>query len=76
MIVDLDLLSTLSLYALLLIPIGIFIWLQMGLVRETLVSALRMTVQLLMVGIYLKYVFQWSSLSRKIRRWFRGSDEH
>jgi putative ABC transport system permease protein len=55
---DMDILSTLSMYLLLLIPIGIFIWLQLGLVKETIVSALRMTVQLILVGLYLKYVFQ------------------
>ena len=58
MIVDMDILSTLSMYALLLVPIGIFIWLQLGLVRETLISAIRMSIQLVLVGLYLKYVFQ------------------
>ncbi|MDF7825651.1 ABC transporter permease [Pontiellaceae bacterium B12227] len=58
MIVEMDIISTVSMYALLLIPIGIFIWLQMGLVKETILSALRMTVQLFLVGLYLKYVFQ------------------
>ncbi|MDZ8119836.1 ABC transporter permease [Pontiella agarivorans] len=58
MIVEMDILSTLSMFALLLIPIGIFIWLHLGLVRETVISAIRMAVQLLLVGIYLKYIFQ------------------
>ncbi|MDF7807338.1 ABC transporter permease [Pontiellaceae bacterium B12219] len=58
MMVEMDILSTVSMYALLLIPIGIFIWLQLGLVKETILAAIRMTVQLVLVGLYLKYVFQ------------------
>ncbi|WP_372796217.1 ABC transporter permease [Pontiella sp.] len=58
MIVDMDMISTLSMFALLLIPIGIFIYLQMGLVKETIISAVRMAVQLLLVGVYLKYIFR------------------
>ena len=58
MMVDLDIISTFSMYILLLIPIGIFLWLNLGLVRETLIAAARMTIQLLLVGVYLKYIFQ------------------
>ncbi|QBG47485.1 ABC transporter permease [Verrucomicrobia bacterium S94] len=58
MIVDMNTASTCSMFALLLIPTGIFLWLNLGLVRETLISAVRMTIQLLLVGIYLKYIFQ------------------
>lgn len=58
MIVDMNLISTFSMFALLLIPIGIFIWLNLGLVRETIISAIRMAIQLLLVGVYLKYIFQ------------------
>jgi putative ABC transport system permease protein len=58
MMVEMDILSTVSMYALLLIPIGIFIWLQLGLVKETILAAIRMTIQLVLVGLYLKYVFQ------------------
>ena len=46
MTTDLSIPATLSMFALLLIPIGIFIWLQIGLVRETIISAIRMAVQL------------------------------
>lgn len=58
MTVDLPLTSMLWLYALMLVPLGIFIHLQLGLVRETVVSLVRMTIQLILVGLYLKYVFQ------------------
>ncbi len=62
MTVDLSILSTLSMFALLLIPIGIFIYLQLELTRDTLISAARMAIQLALVGLYLKYIFQLNSL--------------
>ncbi|MBQ7494170.1 MAG: ABC transporter permease [Bacteroidaceae bacterium] len=44
---------------LLLIPL-FFLWkLQTGLVRATLVAAARMIVQLLLISIYLRYLFEW-----------------
>lgn len=58
MIVDMNITSTLSLFLLLLIPIGIFIYLKLHIVKETIISAIRMAVQLILVGLYLKYVFQ------------------
>jgi len=50
--------SLLWMYALILVPLGIFYYLRLGIIRDTLISLLRMTVQLLLVGLYLKYVFQ------------------
>lgn len=58
MIVEMDLLSTLSMFALLLIPIGIFRYLRIGMIKELIISAIRMSVQLVLVGLYLKYIFQ------------------
>lgn len=58
MTADLSILSLASMYALMLIPLAIFFYLQLGIVRETLVSIVRMTVQLILVGLYLKYIFQ------------------
>ncbi len=44
---------------LLLIPL-FFLWkLQTGLVRATLIAALRMIVQLAFISIYLRYLFEW-----------------
>lgn len=44
---------------LLLIPL-FFLWkLQTGLVRATLVAALRMIVQLALISVYLRYLFEW-----------------
>jgi putative ABC transport system permease protein len=58
MSVDLSFGALLSMYALMLIPVAIFFYLQLGIVRETLISIFRMTVQLVLVGLYLKYIFQ------------------
>ena len=44
-------------YVMLIIPLVIFLWYHTGLVKPTLVGILRMTVQLLFVGLYLKVVF-------------------
>jgi len=45
-------------YALLLLPLGVCFFLQLGLIRETLIALARMSVQLLLVGLYLKYLFE------------------
>ena len=55
---ELTLYSLLSMYALMLFPLAIFIFLQLGNVRHTLVALTRMSVQLFLVGLYLKYVFE------------------
>lgn len=48
-------------YSLLLFPLGFFLWYGVSLIHETLLSILRMTVQLLFVGFYLQVVFQWNN---------------
>jgi putative ABC transport system permease protein len=58
MSVDLSFTSMLAMYALMLVPLAIFFYLRLGLVRDTLIAMLRMTVQLILVGLYLKYIFQ------------------
>lgn len=60
---DLSFWSLLWMYALMLVPLGIFFHLQLGLVRDTLIALARMTVQLLLVGLYLKYIFQLNNLA-------------
>lgn len=45
-------------YILLLIPLGIMLWARAPLVRKTLIAMVRMTVQLLFVGLYLQVVFE------------------
>lgn len=46
---------------LLLIPIYIFHRFHTGLMRATLVGALRMVVQLFLIGMYLRYLFLWDN---------------
>ena len=58
MSVDLSITSMLWMYALMLVPLAIFFYLQLGIIRDTIFSMLRMTVQLILVGLYLKYIFQ------------------
>jgi putative ABC transport system permease protein len=58
MSVDLSITSMLWMYALMLVPLAIFFYLRLGIIRDTLFSLLRMTIQLILVGLYLKYIFQ------------------
>jgi putative ABC transport system permease protein len=58
MSVDLSIVSMLWMYALMLVPLAIFFYLRLGIIRDTLLSLLRMTLQLILVGLYLKYIFQ------------------
>src|SRR5210317_1666692 len=44
-------------YGLLIIPLGILLWAKVPLVGKMLIGAVRMTVQLLLVGFYLQVVF-------------------
>jgi len=44
-------------YVLLIFPLAAMLWLRIPLVSQTLVSVLRMTVQLLLVGFYLQFLF-------------------
>jgi len=44
-------------YGLLIIPLAILLWAQVPIVSKVLISAVRMTIQLLLVGFYLQVVF-------------------
>ncbi len=46
-------------YLLLIIPIAIFAYYKTGLVKSSIFAFIRMTIQLFLVGFYLKYVFKW-----------------
>lgn len=45
-------------YVLLILPLGLMLWYRIPLFRKTLVAVIRMTVQLLFVGLYLQVVFK------------------
>ncbi len=47
-------------YILLIIPFVIFAYYRTGLGKDTIIAFIRMTIQLLLVGLYLKYVFAWN----------------
>lgn len=53
-------------YGLLIIPIAILLWYRVPLVAGTVTAILRMTVQLLFVGLYLEFVFKYD------RFWLTG----
>ncbi|MCC5848574.1 MAG: ABC transporter permease [Verrucomicrobia bacterium] len=57
-VVEIPLWNLATAYLLLLIPLALFLYLGAHRVRETLVSVVRMTVQLLFVGLYLHVVFE------------------
>ena len=47
-------------YLLLLLPLGIMLWLRIPLIGSTLIAVIRMTVQLLLVGFYLQFLFEFA----------------
>lgn len=55
--IDLSLSGLVMLYFLFAFPFVLFHYLQTGLIKQTIVAAARMTVQLFLVGLYLKYIF-------------------
>lgn len=63
MTAEISLFGLVQVYLLMLVPLAVLVYLQLGLVRETLIGLVRMTLQLLLVGIYLKYIFELNRLS-------------
>lgn len=57
-IIDISLLRLAGGYLLLIFPVAIILYLRVGMMKETVVAVLRMTVQLLFVGLYLQVVFK------------------
>ena len=48
-------------YLLLVIPVFVFWYYKTGLVKDTVIAIIRMTVQLLLLGVYLEYIFELNS---------------
>lgn len=48
-------------FLLLLIPVTALAYYRTGLVKDTLIAAARMTLQLFLIGFYLEYLFAWNS---------------
>lgn len=62
MIADISLLNLLLGFLLLLIPVYFLYYYKTGLVKDTLIAAGRMTLQLFLIGFYLEYLFRWNNL--------------
>lgn len=65
-VIDINYLELFFGYVLMLIPVYIFWYYKTGLVKDTIFSILRMTIQLLMVGLYLEYLFKLNSVALNI----------
>jgi putative ABC transport system permease protein len=59
---DISILRLSVLYIFLLLPLIILWRFKLRLTKDVMVSVTRMTVQLILVGCYLKYLFQWNNL--------------
>ncbi|MGD9017921.1 MAG: iron export ABC transporter permease subunit FetB [Desulfobacterales bacterium] len=59
---DISVMRLAVLYGMLLVPVWALWRLKIGLTRDILVSTIRMTVQLVFVGLYLKLIFQWNNI--------------
>jgi putative ABC transport system permease protein len=49
-------------YLLLLIPLAVSLWLDLGIIKDSVFALLRMTAQLLFIGFYLNFIFNLNSL--------------
>lgn len=61
-VIDISYFKLLTGYVLILIPIFVLWYYKTGLVKDTIISIIRMTVQLLLVGVYLEYIFEINSV--------------
>jgi len=57
-VIDINYFALFTGYALMLIPVLALWYYKTGLVKDTLIATARMTVQLLLVGLYLEYIFK------------------
>jgi len=57
-VIDINYFELFAGFALMLIPIFALWYYKTGMVKDTIIATLRMTVQLLLVGLYLEYIFK------------------
>ncbi|MCF6366714.1 MAG: ABC transporter permease [Bacteroidales bacterium] len=57
-VIDINYFELFTGYALMLIPVLALWYYKTGLVKDTIIATARMTVQLLLVGLYLEYIFE------------------
>jgi len=60
--VDLSFAGMVMAYLLLIIPLGIILWQRVPIAGRVLIAVARMTVQLLLVGLYLQFVFKLDNI--------------
>ena len=60
--IDISYIHMLLGFLLLLIPLYFLYYYRTGLIRETIIAAVRMTVQLFFIGFYLEYLFTWNNI--------------
>ncbi len=60
-VIDINYFELFAGYALMLIPVLVLWYYKTGLVKDTIVATVRMTIQLLLVGLYLEYIFKLNS---------------
>lgn len=60
--IDIDLISLIIVYSLMILPVLIFIFYRIKLIKTTVIAMIRMTLQLAFVGLYLKYLFDLNNL--------------
>ncbi|MBD3345711.1 MAG: ABC transporter permease [Chitinivibrionales bacterium] len=59
---DLNFLELALIYAMLAVPILIMAAYRIGLIRKTLIAIVRMSLQLALVGLYLRFIFEFNNL--------------
>jgi UDP-glucose/iron transport system permease protein len=64
--IDLTPQDMLLMYLLLIIPLAFSFWLKLGNIREMIFAVLRMTIQLILIGLYLEVLFKLNSLPLNI----------
>lgn len=60
--VDIPLVQMILLYLFLLIPAGVILFLKLPTIKKMLISVIRMTVQLFLVGLYLRFLFEENNI--------------
>ena len=60
-VVNLSYLSLFAGYALLIIPFFVLWYYKTGLLKDTIIAIVRMTIQLLLTGVYLEFIFELNS---------------
>ena len=61
-LIDIDVWRLAAIYLLLIFPLGLILWLKIPILGKTVIAIVRMTVQLLLVGFYLQFIFHKNNI--------------